>query len=521
MSIRITNSIMNNNTKNNINVNKVNEDKLNTMIASGQRITRPSDDPVIAIRALRLNSNITQANQYYDKNIPDADAWLKITESALVQTDTVFTKIKECLTAGASDDNTASDRMNILKELQGMRDQIYSAGNADYADRTVFTGYRTGESLTFKAAETTRYTIKEEFDISSVQSFTYVSGTIKVDKTGANSDPADANYVEFKEQDVSDNEVYRLRLAYDNIMYPQPNTVNLKYNDNGTDVTLAITDIVETADDAAYEKPATGARFIASTGEIILSDALRDKLQATTTTDISVEYDKNKWAKNDLRPEHYFQCKQCQDEALPETDPKKYINYNYFDSEGNPMDHFENQSISYEISFNQSIIINTNANKVYTHDICRDVDELIAATQAVIDADKELDDWKAMASDPDRYDKPGQIEELENRVAALTKKRGLLADTMQKLFSKGLTTFDGYAENNNLALTEVGATRKRVELTKERMGEQLTSFKELADKNININLNETAIDLSNAELALEAARMAAGKIAKQTLLNYL
>ena len=99
MSMRITNSIMNNNTKSNINLNKLNEDKQNTMIATGQKITRPSDDPVVAIRALRLNSNISQSNQYYDKNIPDADAWLTITETALKQTDTVLAKIKESLTA--------------------------------------------------------------------------------------------------------------------------------------------------------------------------------------------------------------------------------------------------------------------------------------------------------------------------------------------------------------------------------------------------------------------------------------
>lgn len=510
MGIRITNSIMNNNTKNNINLNKLNEDKQNTMIASGQKITRPSDDPVIAIRALRLNSNITQANQYYDKNIPDAEAWLKITETALSQTDTVLTKIKESLTAGASDDNTATDRMNILKDLQGMRDQIYAAGNADYADRTVFTGYRTGESLTFTAPESRLYSIKEEFTKDSISSITYISGTVGLDKTGANADPADPSYVHFIEQDVSDNEIFRIRLAYDDIVYPQ--TVSLNYSDNGTATTVAVS-MVETADDAAYDKttiPAGSARLIASTGELILSDNLRDTLQSTTTTDISFEYEKKKWAKNDLRPEHYFQC----------TDVTDGIDYNKFDPEGNPLEHFENQSIMYEISFNQSITINTNADHVFTHDICRDVDELIKATQAVIDADDELAQLKDMAADTARYS-DDQIAEYKSRIQAMTKKRDLLADNMQKLFSEGLTTFDGYSDRNNLALTDVGATRKRVELTKERMGEQLSSFKELADSNININLNETAIDLSNAELALEAARMAAGKIAKQSLLNFL
>lgn len=513
MGIRITNSIMNNNSKNNMNVNKLNEDKLNTMMASGQKITRPSDDPVIAIRALRLNSNITQSNQYYDKNIPDADAWLKITETALTQTDTVLTKIKESLTAGASDDNTASDRMNILKDLQGMRDQIYAAGNADYADRTVFTGYRTGVSLTFTAAETREYSIKEEFTSDSIGSLTYVSGTVAMDKTGANADPSDPSYVSFKEQNVSDDTVYRIRLAYDNLIKGQ--SVSLKYKDNGTDTSVALT-VTDVADDAAYAKPATGARLITSTGEIILSDELRDKLQASTTTDISIEYGKKEWAKNDLRPEHYFQC--TDKSETPNIDYNKTVKE--ADGTIRTLEHFENQSISYEISFNQSITINTNANEVFTHDICRDVDELIIATQRVIDADSELDELKTMAADTTRYTED-QIKEFNSRIDAMTKKRDLLADNMQKMFSKGLTTFGEYADRNNMVLTEVGSTRKRLELTKERMSEQLSSFKELADENININLTDTAIDLSNAELALEAARMATGKIAQQSLLNFL
>ncbi len=518
MSIRITNSIMNNNTKSNININKLNADKQNTMIATGQKITRPSDDPVVAIRALRLNSNISQSNQYYDKNIPDADAWLKTTETALMQTDTVLAKIKESLTQGASDDNTPEDRMNILDDLKGMRDQIYSAGNADYADRTVFTGYRTGETLTFTAPETRPYSIKEEFTADSISSIKYISGDFTVDKTGDNlSTPV-------TQQDINENTVYRIRLAYDKLSNTQPNPLQLTYKVNGTPAAPVTLDVVEFANDAAYAKPDEDpdpgkARLIAETGEIILSDKLRNTLQDPETSDIALKYNKEKWEKNDLRPEHYFQCTDITANPANPDDPKN-IKYNYTDPDGNALDHFQNQKISYEISFNQTIVINTNANQVFTHDICRDVDELIAATQAVIDADNKLDELKKMAESKDRYNS-AQLEEINSRIVAMTKERDLRADKMQAMFSQGLTTFDYYAERNNLALTEAGSTRKRVELTKERMQEQLTNFKDLADSNININLTDAAIDLSNAELALEAAQMAAGKIAKQTLLNYI
>ncbi|MCR5687314.1 MAG: flagellar hook-associated protein 3, partial [Lachnospiraceae bacterium] len=93
--MRITNAMMTSNTKNNININKLNEDRLNTQVATGQVISRPSEDPVVAIRALRLNTNLSQLTQYYKKNIPDAEAWMNVTETALRQTNQIFTNIKE------------------------------------------------------------------------------------------------------------------------------------------------------------------------------------------------------------------------------------------------------------------------------------------------------------------------------------------------------------------------------------------------------------------------------------------
>lgn len=514
MAIRITNSIMTNNTKANININKLNADKLNTMMASGQKITRPSDDPIIAIRALRLNTNISEINQYYEKNIPDADAWMKVTESALMQTDTILAKIKESLTQGASDDNTADDRMNILEDLKGMRDQIYSAGNADYAGRTVFTGYRTSEPLTFKESETNRYTIKEEFTASDVEKIKYVSGDFDVDVT---------NPQDIKEQSVNQNDVYRIRLAYDNLMATQtartdPPTDPLKINvvkADGTVTSLATATVVSltgnsaTDDDYYTNPPAEGAYLIADTGELILGENLRNTLQNIGDTDrITFEYDKEKFEKNDLRPEHYFQC----------VDGKN-IEYNRKDAEGNTLAHFENQDISYEISFNQSITINTHANETFTHDICRDVDELIAATQAVVDAEDKIKKLEQMKDDP-QYSE-AQLKNIDDMLTSATKERDLLKDKMQSMFSRGLTSFDNYMDRNNLALSQVGSMRSRLELTKERAKEQQTSFKTLADENININLTDTAIDLTNAKNALEAAQLAASKTAQQTLLNYL
>lgn len=65
--MRITNRIMENNSLYNINNNKILQDKLSTQMSTTKKLTRPSDDPVTAIRALRLRTSVSELTQYYEK----------------------------------------------------------------------------------------------------------------------------------------------------------------------------------------------------------------------------------------------------------------------------------------------------------------------------------------------------------------------------------------------------------------------------------------------------------------------
>ena len=529
--MRITNAMMTSNTKNNININKLNEDRLNTQVATGQLISRPSEDPVIAIRALRLNTNLSQLNQYYKKNIPDAQAWMNVTVTALKQTDQIFTNIKENLTTGASDTNTANDRQKILENLKGLRAELYSSGNADYAERTVFTGYRTGESLTFLETDTdldSKYTIHETFDKNAVDTLNYVTcGTIE-DPPGSGTEKTDETY-------VKEVPIFRIRMAYDGLKSDTPDgsikltagTGASAVSDSITVNTVSIKGLSQRAIDEIYQSvPADKGILIPETGELLLgSDAaskyskfFKDNSTKDPAPSASFEYDKDQWKSGDLRPEHYFACQQTK---KGETTPT-YYNYDpKVDSSGKQIvptepdptkPDFKNQDIEVEISFNQKITINTHANEVYTHDIGRDVDELINITQAVVDADEKV-------REIEKKIEAGTATEKE--LAAAKKEYTFRKNRMQKMFSAALDTFAGYQDRNNVAIANIGSMQSRLTITKERVADQLQSFKELADANINAELTESSIDFSSAKLALEAAQLAAGKIAQQTLLNYL
>jgi flagellar hook-associated protein 3 FlgL len=179
---------------------------------------------------------------------------------------------------------------------------------------------------------------------------------------------------------------------------------------------------------------------------------------------------------------------------------------------------FQNKNMEVEISFNQKITINTHANEVYTHDIGRDIDELIKVTQDVVDCDERVTALeKKFNAETDATQKAAIQKELD----AAKKEYSLKKSKMQKMFSGALDTFAEYADRNNLAIANIGSMQQRLDITKERVADQLQSFKELADANINAELTESSIDFASAKLALEAAQLAAGKIAQQTLLNYL
>ena len=129
--MRVTNNMITANTKSNINGNKGLVDKYNTQMTTQKKINRPSEDPVIAIRSLRMQTNLSHITQYLDNNIADANAWLDVTETALTNMMKVLTDIRTQCVNGSTDTLTADVRRTILKQLQAMSDQIYSEGNSD------------------------------------------------------------------------------------------------------------------------------------------------------------------------------------------------------------------------------------------------------------------------------------------------------------------------------------------------------------------------------------------------------
>lgn len=514
--MRITNKIMQNNNLANINTNKVYQDKLSTQMSTQKKINRPSDDPVVAIRALRLRSSVTEITQYYSKNIPDAESWLNVTEDGLKNLSQIITNMISQCTKGSNGDLTTSDREIILEQLKALGDEIYTTGDADYAGRYVFTGYRTDSSLRFQEDTKKEYNITEMIKSADIDSKTVVNGGAVLDINSNNF--KDAGMRTVSETDIATNDVHRIRLSYDKCSEgKKPSISYLKPNANATAYTRetwSVGGVIKEMHD--YENPheavlkdKNAVIFVPETGEILLGEnryntliAIKDDVKTTTDEGlISVTYQKEKWESNDLRPEHYFKC---DSDGI-------YYNDDYSEKS------LEKQAIEYDVGFNQTVRVNTTADQCFKHGIGRTVDELTIAMQEVLDYEKARKNISKMMETANTTDKPI----LEKQYDAVNKAYTYVKDKCQKLFEKGITAFQGYLDETNLAITDCGTRSSKLDLIKNRMQNQKTTFETLKSENEDIDITEVAIALRSAGLTYEAALMATGKVTQSTLLNYI
>ncbi|MBI9014606.1 MAG: flagellar hook-associated protein FlgL [Clostridiales bacterium] len=144
--MRITNNMMTANLLYNVNKNLEYMSKKQDELATGKRIHRPSDDPVLASKVLARRTDLSELEQY-DKNTRDALGWMEITEKAIEDNGNVLQRIRELTVQAANGTNTAEDTQKIKLEVESLKTQLVSNANSTFAGRYIFSGFETDEKF--------------------------------------------------------------------------------------------------------------------------------------------------------------------------------------------------------------------------------------------------------------------------------------------------------------------------------------------------------------------------------------
>lgn len=516
--MRVTNSMITEHSKTNINGTKQMVDKYNTQMTDQKKISKPSDDPVVAIRSLRLRNTLSEVNQYYEKNIPDAESWLDVTETALTNMSKIVKDIYIQCVNGSNDTLMAEDRNILLKNLTALKNQLYAEGNADYTGRTIFTGFKTNAPLTFEKADiNANYSIKQNLDINSITEKKYFTDILELPtndvQVKAGIDIAD------EMQELSHD---RIRLAYEELdsgvtptimVNGAPlNGMAIQYQDS-LGATINTTANVATMSYATWYAGDFAVAddqvlYIPETGELVLGNGVSQSMKTDAKTNpnwsMNIEYNKKGFLKGEVVPEMYFDCTNLTDITHP-------VIYTKID-----------QDIEYLISENQTLKVNTQASDdgILSTAIGREMDELTEAVTAAINANEKVDRLNGMLLQA-RYANPEAQEGLKKWLEAANKEKTYADDTVQKLFGAGQTSFQNYQKAIDLETTDVGSRDNRLKLTKTRMQTQQTTINKLISDNENRVQSDILIDYKAAYTAYESALTAAGKANNMTLLDYL
>lgn len=144
--MRGTQSMLSNNMIRNLNTNYGKMSQLQDQLNSGSKITRPSDDPVIAVKGMDYRTQLAK-NEQYSRNMNEVHSWLDTTDEALDQVGNALHRVQELITQAANDTNTEDERTNIAVELKQLQLQIRDVANTKVGSDYIFSGTNTSSAL--------------------------------------------------------------------------------------------------------------------------------------------------------------------------------------------------------------------------------------------------------------------------------------------------------------------------------------------------------------------------------------
>lgn len=165
--MRITQTMLSNNMLRHLFDSQIKMDKYLTQTYTGKKITRPSDDPVIAMKGIDYRTEVKEVEQFR-RNATEVWTWLDNTDEALDKATKVMHRLEELAVQAANDTLTDNERRNIQTEVLQLKDQLIEIANTNVNGKYIFNGTDTDIPPLDKGATDGNY---QNFTSGDVNSF--------------------------------------------------------------------------------------------------------------------------------------------------------------------------------------------------------------------------------------------------------------------------------------------------------------------------------------------------------------
>lgn len=144
--MRITQGMISNNMLSNLTKSYSSMNKYMDQLNSGMKITKPSDDPFIAIKGLGYRSQLLQVEQYRN-NASEIHQWMDNSDGALDNATQGLQRLKELATQASNGTNSPSELKNIAEEVKQIKEDLIGIANLNVNGKHIFNGADTDNEL--------------------------------------------------------------------------------------------------------------------------------------------------------------------------------------------------------------------------------------------------------------------------------------------------------------------------------------------------------------------------------------
>ena len=143
--MRVTQSMISNNLLTNLNKSYAEVDKYFNQLNTGKKFSRPSEDPVAAMKGIGYRTELHRIEQY-QRNTGEVQNWYDNTDAALDQTNSGLQRLRYLAVQASNDTYGEAELKNIAEEAEQIKLDLIDVANSKVNDKYIFNGTRTNEA---------------------------------------------------------------------------------------------------------------------------------------------------------------------------------------------------------------------------------------------------------------------------------------------------------------------------------------------------------------------------------------
>ncbi|WP_010647620.1 flagellar hook-associated protein FlgL [Oceanobacillus massiliensis] len=140
--MRVTQGMLSNNMLRNLMNSNDKMGKYMDQLNTGKKITRPSDDPVVAMKGMGYRTELVKVEQF-QRNTNEVHNWMDNTDAALDKATSALQRIRELAVQASNGTYSEEERVNMSEEVKQLKDHLVDIANTNVNDKYIFNGSQT------------------------------------------------------------------------------------------------------------------------------------------------------------------------------------------------------------------------------------------------------------------------------------------------------------------------------------------------------------------------------------------